>query len=139
MQTFLPYSSFSQSARVLDYRRLGKQRVEAMQILKALLGESPGWRTHPATRMWSGWENSLASYGLAMCNEWRRRGYRDTLTDYFLDRFDVTEDSVAPVPYFITEEFTLSHQSNLLRKEPDYYRPIFGPQVPDDLPYVWPR
>jgi len=43
------------------------------------------------------------------------------------------------VPEFITPEFTLSHQSNLLRKDPEFYRPVFGPDVPDDLPYVWPR
>lgn len=36
MQTFLPYDSFKKSARVLDQRRLGKQRVECLQILGAL-------------------------------------------------------------------------------------------------------
>ena len=30
-----------------------------------------------------------------------------------------------------------SHQSALVRKDPDHYRPLF-PDVPDDLPYVWP-
>ena len=40
MQTFLPYPDFRQSAACLDYRRLGKQRVEGVQILKAIgLGE----------------------------------------------------------------------------------------------------
>jgi hypothetical protein len=28
MQTFLPYKSFEESASVLDWRRLGKQRVD---------------------------------------------------------------------------------------------------------------
>ena len=36
MQTFLPHRSFSKSAETLDYRRLGKQRVEAKQILEAI-------------------------------------------------------------------------------------------------------
>ncbi len=31
-----------------------------------------------------------------------------------------------------------SHQPSLLRKDPEFYRPLFGPDVPDDLPYVWP-
>ena len=39
MQTFLPYESFAESAKVLDWRRLGKQRVEGMQIIKAITGE----------------------------------------------------------------------------------------------------
>jgi hypothetical protein len=30
-----------------------------------------------------------------------------------------------------------SHQSALVRKLPEHYRPLF-PEVPDDLPYVWP-
>ncbi len=33
MQTFLPYDSYADSAAVLDRARLGKQRVEAKQIL----------------------------------------------------------------------------------------------------------
>ena len=32
MQTFLPYADFKRSAESLDNKRLGKQRVEAMQI-----------------------------------------------------------------------------------------------------------
>lgn len=33
MQTFLPYGSFIESAKCLDYGRLGKHRVEAKQII----------------------------------------------------------------------------------------------------------
>ena len=31
MQTFMPYPDIVKSVRCLDYKRLGKQRVEAMQ------------------------------------------------------------------------------------------------------------
>ncbi len=34
-------------------------------------------------------------------------------------------------------DFHLAHQSALVRKDPDFYGPLF-PGVPDDLPYVWP-
>ena len=34
MQTFLPSPNFTESARILDNKRLGKQRVEAKQILQ---------------------------------------------------------------------------------------------------------
>ncbi len=58
MQTFLPYEDFTLSAQCLDYRRLGKQRVEALQIFNALTGASTkdgreyrGWINHPATKM----------------------------------------------------------------------------------------
>jgi len=40
MQTFLPYESFRESAKVLDWRRLGKQRVEGMQIINAIEGKT---------------------------------------------------------------------------------------------------
>ena len=36
MQTFLPFPDFVASARSLDRLRLGKQRVETLQILNAL-------------------------------------------------------------------------------------------------------
>jgi hypothetical protein len=34
VQTFLPFSDFEASARVLDVKRLGKQRVECIQVLR---------------------------------------------------------------------------------------------------------
>jgi hypothetical protein len=36
VQTFLPYPDFERTAEVLDDRRLGKQRVEVLQILNAI-------------------------------------------------------------------------------------------------------
>ena len=48
MQTFLPYASFIKSAQCLDDKRLGKQRVECLQILKAIKDVNYGWRNHPA-------------------------------------------------------------------------------------------
>jgi hypothetical protein len=35
------------------------------------------------------------------------------------------------------EDFHLAHRSALVRKDPEHYRRLF-PDVPDDLPYVWP-
>jgi hypothetical protein len=70
IQTFLPCSGFTDSARVLDARRLDKQRVQTIQVLRALTVHQ-------------------------------------------------------------------SHRSALVRKDPGHYRPLF-PDVPDDLPYVWP-
>ncbi len=54
MQTFLPDPDFTVSAQLLDTRRLGKQRVEALQVLRALTRESYGWKSHPAVLMWGG-------------------------------------------------------------------------------------
>ena len=40
MQTFLQYPDFEKTFKCLDYRRLGKQRVEAMQIYNIISGRS---------------------------------------------------------------------------------------------------
>lgn len=141
MQTFLPYEGFSASAQVLDRQRLGKQRVEAYQILRMLLGETDGgsWRKHPAVLMWAGYEPALAEYGRVICQEWRARGYKDQMLGKFDDL--VFEHDLAPVvapPWLGDPGLHLSMQSNLVRKDPGHYRPEFGDDLPDDLEYAWP-
>jgi hypothetical protein len=79
MQTFLPYRDFKKTARSLDRQRLGKQRVETYQLLRALNGETKGWVNHPAARMWSGHEKTLVVYGTVICAEWKSRGYVDNM------------------------------------------------------------
>lgn len=145
MQTFLPYVDFTESARVLDRQRLGKQRVETLQIMKALL-VGKGWVNHPATKMWSGHESFLFEYQLAMCNEWARtRGYKDTClgkTIMLMDEAGIVSaleperDRRAP-PWIGDEKFHASHRSNLLRKDPEWYG-RFGWDEPPDMEYVWP-
>lgn len=142
MQTFLPYADFEESARVLEYRRLGKQRVETFQLLNALDGKTKGWATHPAALMWRGYEASLALYGVVICKEWKRRGYKDTMYERLSALYDFHRENsehgyTQDPPWLGYEPFHLSHQSNLVRKDREYYGPLF-PGVPDDLPYIWP-
>jgi len=138
MQTFLPYSSFSKSARVLDRQRLGKQRVEAMQILQCLLGiGSQRWRHHPAVKMWKGYEYQLCQYALAICTEWKSRGYRDTVTTTIKKLATVIDGSKALPPWIGDRKFHASHQSNLIRKDPAHYKKYF-PKISGKRPYVWP-
>lgn len=133
MQTFLPYADFAKSASVLDMRRLCKQRVETMQVLNILLDrtETKGWRNHPVTLMWSGYESALQQYQNAVLSEWIARGYRNNIP------FEKIDSSVVLPPWVGLDDFHISHQSNLLRKDFGYYSQFF-PGVPDDLPYIWP-
>lgn len=78
MQTFLPFLSFDASAAVLAARRLGKQRVEAVQVFRGLVVPGYGWRRHPAVRMWAGCEEALVRYGLEICEVWTAEGRADT-------------------------------------------------------------
>ena len=144
MQTFLPYENFKAAASVIDTKRLGKQRVEAKQILIALgvdVGDHTGnpvsrWRYHPAVLMWKGHEDWLATYAAVVCREWISRGCRDTLHDQFVEV--ASRLPIQPYPSWLgLSEFHASHRSNLLRKYPEHYS-RFGWAEPDDLEYVWP-
>lgn len=136
MQTFLPYSNFAESARVLDNRRLGKQRVETLQILNALTNPSYGWQNHPAVKMWRGHKDALVVYGIAICREWLSRGFNDTCSEKIaaFSSGDIITDSPA---WLGSEPFHASHRSNLLRKDPSHYAQFKWTDGPD-LPYIWP-
>ena len=150
MQTFLPVADFEDGARLLDSPRLGKQRVETLQILRALELPDYGWASHPAVRMWRGRTPALVAYGLAMVRVWRERGFADTtahqITEFAPEVADIPQAELASagtLPSWVGDEsLHRSHRSNLLAKDPEFYRPRFverfGPE-PDDLPYVWPE
>lgn len=132
MQTFLPYSDFEKSVSVLDYRRLGKQRVESFQILNVLLGrtETKGWVNHPATKMWRGYEEALKLYQNITITEWVRRGYNNNMA------FEHVDASKLVFPFWLGDERVhRSHRSNLLRKLYDHYSQYFD--EPDDIEYYW--
>jgi hypothetical protein len=134
MQTFVPEDTFGACAAVLDNKRLGKQRVEVLQILRARTGGSWGWRNHPATQMWAGHEAGLCAYGIAICDEWTGRGYKDTCADKMRA---IIEPDPTDLPWWWGNvDVIQSHRSNLVRKAPDFYRPRYS-DVPDSLPYLW--
>lgn len=140
MQTFLPLPCFYASAECLDRARLGKQRVEALQILNCHIGtNSSGWRNHPAVRMWRGHLQALASYGLVICNTWRARGYFDSGADIF-NNYLLTcpewSDDMLP-PWFGNEAFHSAHRAALLAKDPAHYSQFGWSEVPG-IEYVWP-
>lgn len=136
MQTFLPYPDFALSAEVLDDKRLGKQRVEVLQILNTLSGRKSGWANHPAVRMWKGYEGALVEYGLAVCQEWKDRGFNDTCAEKIGAIGLDYPDSTLP-PWFGWDNFHASHRANLLRKSQTYYGQ-FGWVEEATLEYVWP-
>ena len=148
MQTFLPYADFGASAAVLDDKRLGKQRVETIQLVRALTVPEYGWRHHPAALMWRGHLEALGSYGVAVVGAWLARGFSDTCEATI--RVDLAAAGVLEVrsqaelaaagrlpPWLGDEDFRRSHRSALLAKDPEHYGPLW-PDVPLGLPYVWP-
>lgn len=134
---------------MLDTRRLGKQRVEALQIIRALTWPVYGWKNHPAVAMWRGYEEALGAYGAAVCAEWASRGHDDTCEATMArdlasagvhvparPQRDLAVAGLLP-PWLGDEHLHRSHRSALLRKDPAWYGQLFD-DVPDDLPYEWP-
>lgn len=151
MQTFLPYADFKLSARLLDYKRLGKQRVEAMQLISTFLPsyKKKGWINHPARLMWRNNIGSLAEYAVTVCNEWINREYKDTCKNKILNLISelenkiITEDILFNTNYskpywFGNIKFHASHRSNLLRKNYLFYSQ-YGWRESDNLEYIWPK
>ena len=150
MQTFVPFPDMRRSAEVLDDKRLGKQRVEALQIIRALTYETYGWKHHPAVLMWKGYEEALGAYARAICEEWSKRGYADTcavtiatdLTSANI-RTTRTEQQLRKAnqlpPWWGDEKVHASHRRALLRKDPDHYRRHFDDEAGEENDdYVWP-
>lgn len=148
MNTFLPYADFERTAAVLDNRRLGKQRVEVLQICNALHRESGGWINHPVTRMWRGYEPALVAYGFAIVRRWAAQGRADTVGEKLVPHLhgepqrtqaELATRRMLP-PWLGRDDLHCAYRSALVRKDPDFYRPLFPDVVQnvEDVAYVWP-
>jgi hypothetical protein len=137
MQTFLPYSDFRKSLESLDNKRLGKQRVEAYQIISAITGRLrkdgkpyKGWTNHPCSVMWRPYVNALKQYYNDSIDVWKSRGFKNTM------EYDVIEGEFVLPHWLGCEDFHSSHRANLLRKDFEYYSKYGWTENPND-PYVW--
>lgn len=148
------------AASALQLRRVEEQYVRIPR------GERVPWGNHPAVKMWVGYVRALCHYGLTCMAENLRRTdpsssvagdlpltlpinirLQDPIRHArFMRLFEwarLVEDPssdfrVFVLPMFVgNEDFHESHRSNLIRKNPTHYRPLW-PNVPDNLPYIWP-
>lgn len=133
MITFLPHLSYTRSAQCLDTKTLGKQRLEAKQIIDILEGKHSRWRNHPAVKMWRHNLPALKLYSNAIIAEWTKRGYNNTLYVYLPHEM---VEAMNP-PWLGLSRLHNSHRSNLLRKNPEHYEQ-FGWNIPNNYPYYWP-
>ena len=137
MQTFFPYEDVARISKTLDYRRLGKQRVEGYQILRTLRGDSNGWKNHPAVKMWRCCEPALLDYTLQMCEEWVLRGYTDTISDKLFEEFgDLIDVPIAYPAWCQRHDILHSHKGMLYHKDPIHYAQFANYAYITD--YVWP-
>lgn len=143
MQTFLTHKSFAKTAAILDNKRLGQQRNEAVAIVETLLGIRDGYKNHPAVYMWRGYEYALCMYGMMICLEWsnnRRFQDKQLFRLHELARLAQRREGhgagyVSP-PWFGDTDLMRSHRSNLVRKDAETYGDLFR-QTPRNMPYLW--
>ena len=150
MQVFLPHEDFTETASVLDQKRLVKQLLEGRQILAAIAGETKGWVNHPATKMFRNSPNTLVAYLRAIAVEMGVREYKwennwSVIQKYSeqLKNLDTGRPS-----WMYGEEFDkviTTHRANLYIKAPDLYPQfksavdVYRPMVCcDACNYYWP-
>ena len=151
----------------IDYKRLGKQRVETRQIQKAIQsvrqgsacwsdmtddqwkttvrslkneGHTIGWALHPATIMWRNNIVALMWYGDCIIHEWILRGYNNGMSPMCTAEFGAVipgKLEIAMPDWLGDEDLHASHRSNLLRKDLTHYG-RFNWTESDDIEYVWP-
>ncbi|MCS7094410.1 MAG: pyrimidine dimer DNA glycosylase [Thaumarchaeota archaeon] len=130
MQIFRPYVDWRRSADVLDDRRLGKQRVECMQVLNVILRKlgwindgRKGWLNHPIGLLYynSGkpYVRDIVGFFNACVQEWVNRGFRNSIDlsdiSHLLARVEGTEGTP------ITRIHELEYRRVLLVKDPAHY------------------
>ena len=137
MQTFLPLPNIRESLETLDNKRLGKQRVEAYQIISAItrrpkLDGTPykGWLNHPCTVMWRDYLPALKQYYNICIDVWVSRGFKNTMVK------EVINEPIIYPSWFGFKEFHDSHKSNLLRKDFNFYSQYGWGESPEN-PYLW--
>lgn len=139
MQTFLPYGDFESIANCLDSKRLNKQIVECQQILNCLFGFSKGFRTHPAVKMWAGYEENLLGYMEILHVQYNKRRL-DAGKDFRVHRSWMAVENYCGSRYGVPSHLydgriIRSHRSQLLTKDYDYYRKFDWHRGDNAVPY----
>ena len=161
---FIIVPDIEMTAEMLDMKRLGKQRVEAKQIINVLdeydsTGDisTKGWSSHPAVKSWIGYTNHLKVYFNIITREWIKRGYENNMPFYEIDEtpynivpcnfdgvsteFDESKINQYSFPLWVSfPPFFLSHQAALCRKNPKHYAFLLSEELEPFLEngYFWP-
>jgi len=127
VNTFITYSDLKKNFKILDYKRLGKQRLEAKQILNVLEGKQEGYKNHPIVKMWQDHIPGLKVYLNYCIDEWVSRGYNNTMQKETIDLSENDVDNeIDLLPWWcFNKQVQNTHKASLIRKDPDYYIPKF--------------
>lgn len=156
VNTFVLSKSKDDLFNDLDIKRLGKQRVEAMQIINVLEGGGTGYTNHPAVKMWEGYTEALKVYFNLCVKEWIGRGFNNTMALYNVDeeKYRIMEctfdgvtcsfveefDEYSFPPWFSFPPLIMSHRASLIRKDPIHYKMYIEDEMEEYYirGYLWP-
>lgn len=145
VQTWVAVEDPERMAQVLDYKRLNAQRGnEGVVIARALMaardGEQRGYQHHPAVRMWMGFERAFMEYEIAMCREWRRRGYQDGCLPEYVDNWRSIPPPTRWPDWYGVHPIHESHRIALVSRLPEHYSSVFPDveYVDPEPPLQWP-
>ena len=109
MQIFHPYPDINKSLRCLSKQRLGKQRVEAYQVINTIIN-SGGWKHHPVTLMYKDFLPYLIHYYNECLIEFERTGGKNIKLQL------MDHGPVITPPFIGDDKLHESHRQNLWRK-----------------------
>lgn len=163
IQTWLPHANLLASAAALHPDDLARQRIHNWQLISLLscyLVSDENlwhccWREHPLVLQWKNYLPFLMEYNRAVAKVYNRgsatggqlmpASQPDPVLTQCEELFDAAVEAgacdaeVSFVPGWIGNAgYHASHQSNLVRKNPEFYSNLF-PNVTENLKYVWPR
>lgn len=142
VNTFIISEYLPDTFTILDNKRLGKQRLEAKQIINILEkidnGEDVlkiGFASHPATKMWIGYTDALKIYYNLCVTAWINRGFKNTMPLYQINH------NVNYPKFLSFLPLINSHKAALIRKDPIFYKHLKTEDIEPymKLGYLWPN
>jgi hypothetical protein len=139
MQTFLPLPNYYDSMKCLDKSRLGNQVWrEGITLIRG------GWKWHPASKMWRGYEYQLGLYLLEGCKVLEERGklYPSVIAKIKAEM--MKHPQTVPPPWLGDDRLHSSHRAALLAKNFQWYSQFGWLELPDPktpnnkFNYWWP-
>ncbi len=132
---FRPYTDWERSAACLDDLRLGKQRVEAKQILYVFLRKlgivrdgKRGWLTHPIVLLYFNngkpYIDDVVGFFQACVKEWKKRGKQNFICLDDIQQFIRQIEKTPGTP--ITRLHEIEYRRILLIKNPNHYVKVFS-------------
>jgi len=139
--TWLTRASLLDTASDLETDLLFQTMEESIVLLTDLVYESDTREetlAHPVSKMWMGYEKSLAAYAAAISFELHTRGVagQQHLTAKSVANALGDDEFMLP-PWLGDADVLRSHRSNLARRWPEQYSELWA-QTPARMPYVWP-